>query len=105
VSQELLRARCLHHARREAAARCPSCAQDFCRECVVEHQGRLLCTSCLEELLAAGTHARRHLMRRLARAAGTLIGLFLAWVLFFLLGDLLTRLPSPTHPVAVEREP
>jgi hypothetical protein len=43
-----LRQDCLHHPHRGAVARCPACAQSFCRECVVEHEGKLLCTDCLE---------------------------------------------------------
>jgi formylmethanofuran dehydrogenase subunit E len=40
-------ARCQRHPGREAAARCPSCQQSFCRECITEHEGRMLCLACL----------------------------------------------------------
>ena len=40
--------RCFNHALREAAARCPGCGNFFCRECVTEHDDRVLCAACLE---------------------------------------------------------
>jgi len=47
--------RCLVHPDREAAARCPSCHQYYCRECVVEHESRFLCAACLQKSITAGT--------------------------------------------------
>lgn len=38
--------RCQQHPGQAAAARCPSCQQSFCRECVTEHDGRMLCLAC-----------------------------------------------------------
>jgi hypothetical protein len=46
--------RCLVHPEREAAARCPSCHQYYCRECVVEHESRFLCAACLQKSIQAG---------------------------------------------------
>lgn len=43
---KLLHKRCFNHAEREATARCPVCTRDFCRECVTEHDHRMLCRSC-----------------------------------------------------------
>jgi hypothetical protein len=42
--------RCFNHAEREASARCPECQNDFCRECITEHAGRMLCVNCLKKL-------------------------------------------------------
>ena len=39
-------ARCGNHAGREAVARCPECRGFFCRECITEHEGRLICAQC-----------------------------------------------------------
>jgi hypothetical protein len=50
--------RCLVHPDREAAARCPSCHQYYCRECVVEHDTRFLCAACLQKSIEAGTSRR-----------------------------------------------
>ena len=37
--------RCLLHPVREAVARCKGCEEYFCRECVGEHDGEMLCAS------------------------------------------------------------
>ena len=42
-----LQQRCWNHEAREAACRCPACGRSYCRECVSEHEGRLLCAACL----------------------------------------------------------
>lgn len=46
----LRHARCLFHALREAAARCPHCGGTFCRECVTDEDGQLACPPCLRRL-------------------------------------------------------
>ena len=46
--------RCLVHPDREAAARCPSCHQYYCRECVVEHDTQFLCAACLQRAIEGG---------------------------------------------------
>jgi hypothetical protein len=43
----LHQARCFNHAQREAVARCPGCRRFYCRECVTEHDDRLMCAQCL----------------------------------------------------------
>jgi len=43
----LARARCFNHAHREAAGRCVACEHTYCRECLTEHAGRLMCSRCL----------------------------------------------------------
>jgi hypothetical protein len=56
----LARQRCLHHSSREAIARCLDCRQFFCRECITEHDERLVCASCLKKVAqAAAKPARR----------------------------------------------
>lgn len=87
----LLALRCFHHPGRQAAARCPSCARSFCRECVTEHDGRVLCVACLaREGREAGAGRRVPVAAGLAAAAG----LLLAWTVFFLAGRLLASLPG-----------
>ena len=39
--------RCFNHTSREAVARCPECGRFFCRECITEHDDRVLCAVCL----------------------------------------------------------
>ena len=88
--------RCLNHAQREAVARCPECAQFFCRECITEHDDRVICAACLRKL------ARRPLLQRrgfvgVFRFAQCLLGLFLAWFFFYLIAQGLLSLPSSFH--------
>jgi hypothetical protein len=82
---------CFLHPEREAAARCPACRRAFCRECVTEHEGRVLCAPCLSAAASPAAAPRRRLAGPLAAAAGLLA----AWLFFFLLGRLLVALPSP----------
>lgn len=92
--------RCLHHPVREAVARCPECAQFFCRECIAEHDDRVICSSCLRQL-SAPVAAPRRSFAPLGRALAAAIGLFLAWIFFFLIARVLVNLPSSFHEGAV----
>ena len=92
----LIHQRCFNHATREAVARCPECAQFFCRECITEHDDRVICTACLQKL------ARIPLLKRPAfagalRATQCLAGLFVAWFFFYLVGTALLALPAAFH--------
>ena len=82
MSPLALQQRCWNHEAREAVCRCPQCGRSFCRECVTEHESRLLCAACLRNLALAGA-ARRGRLRRLTPAAMTLAGVVLAWAIFF----------------------
>ena len=52
MKRDLSLQRCRNHAEREAVARCPGCGHHFCRECVTEHDDRILCAACLRKLTA-----------------------------------------------------
>ena len=94
--------RCFHHPLREAAARCPACRRPFCRECVTEHEDRVLCASCLAATLAPARARRRGAFGApLATASGFLA----AWLFFFLLGRLLAALPSAVAEEAAFGDP
>ncbi len=91
------RRRCFNHARRAAAARCPSCGRFFCRECVTEHDGMVICAPCLRR------RSERPPSRwavRLAALAGWLeaaAGLLLAWILCYAAGRFLLSIPDRFH--------
>ena len=88
--------RCFNHAAREAVARCPECKQFFCRECITEHEDRVVCAACLKKL----THkplAQRFKLAQLFRLAQCLLGLFIVWYFFFLIGEGLLKLPDSFH--------
>ena len=74
--------RCWNHEPREAVCRCPECGRSFCRECVTEHDARLVCAACLESLGRARDVRRRNL-RRFVPAAMALGGIVLAWMIFY----------------------
>lgn len=88
--------RCLNHAEREAAARCPACRQFFCRECVTEHSGRVLCSACLARQ-ARPEATRTFRWGWLINPVLAVVGLTTAWVFFYSLGALLLSLPSEWH--------
>lgn len=88
--------RCIRHSSREAAARCPSCAEFFCRECVVEHDGKLLCATCLARSTVAGER-RRERRATLRRAAEATAGVLVLWLVFYGMGALLLRIPPDFH--------
>ena len=45
----LTASKCRLHPDREAVARCVGCETLYCRECVAEHDGRMLCSACLAQ--------------------------------------------------------
>jgi len=85
----LMHQRCWHHGDREAVVRCPGCHRFYCRECVIEHQGRMICAACVnrDSQTAAGSGAA------LWSVLG-LCGFILAWAVFYYLGMALARVPS-----------
>ena len=77
-------------------ARCPACRNSFCRECVTEHEGRVVCAGCLKKTLRSETQSR-HRMRRFLTACLPIGGILLAWLLFYGLGRVLLTIPSEVH--------
>lgn len=90
--------RCLNHLDREAVARCPECTRFFCRECVVEHEDRIICATCLARLTAAPAETKkaRRMVAVLPVARGVL-GVFAAWLVFYVIGRLLLEVPDDFH--------
>ena len=87
---------CLNHPAREAAAQCPQCRHFFCRECITEHDDRILCAVCLRQLSQAAD-ARRQPLRALGRAGLALAGLLTAALFFYSVGQLLLLIPAAYH--------
>lgn len=90
------RQRCFHHAGREAAARCLNCHRFYCRECVAEHAGRLLCKNCLPQNARPGRSGWK-IPLVLGRLILVSAGILVTWLVFFLLGKILLLLPSNFH--------
>lgn len=93
---ELAQQRCFNHAAREAVARCPGCGHFFCRECITEHDDRVICAACLRKLARVPLLQRRGLSR-LLRVGQCLLGVVLAWFFFYLVGEALLALPASFH--------
>ena len=88
--------RCFNHAQREAVARCPECGRFFCRECVTEHEERVICASCLRRQARPPLTQRRWFVG-VARAGQLVVAIFVAWLFFRLVGEALLLLPSSFH--------
>jgi late competence protein required for DNA uptake (superfamily II DNA/RNA helicase) len=88
--------RCSNHPTREASARCPECGQYYCRECITEHDDRVLCASCLAKisLKKEATKQRGSLAGKLALA---FLALIVTYALFLLIGTLLLSVPTQFH--------
>ena len=96
--------RCFNHALREAAARCPQCRRYFCRECVTEHDDRVLCTVCLKQSINRPL-SRGKQVAQLVKVICCIAGLLTAWFFFFTMGDMLTTLPSKFHKAVLWNAP
>jgi hypothetical protein len=97
MAAPLLTFRCWNHGERLAVARCSSCGRHYCRECVAEHDGRMVCGACLRrEQPSAGVRGRAWLAL-LGGCAQTLAALFVAWLVFYGAGRLLLRIPDSLH--------
>jgi hypothetical protein len=81
-----LQQRCWNHEAREAACRCPGCGRSYCRECVSEHEGRLLCAACLSAV-TAGHEPIGARGRNLAPAAMIAAAILLAWLTYWAAGE------------------
>ena len=97
---KLIHQRCSNHAAREAVARCPECGQHFCRECVTEHEDRLICAPCLRAMTAPATGRRRDLAW-LRQGLPSALGVLAAWLFFYWLGKGLLAIPSAFHDANV----
>ena len=95
MNRPAIQQRCWNHESREAVCRCPECGNSFCRECVTEHEARLLCAACLNSLALARQQSRpakRGGLRRLAPVGMAVAGILLAWLVFFGAGETMLTL-------------
>jgi hypothetical protein len=100
----LLHQRCFYHSSREAVARCPECRQFYCRECITEHDDRVICAACLRRMAAAQTGRSSRLVW-LAAALPCVAGFVVGFLFFYFCGEALLLIPSNFHEgnVWVER--
>lgn len=94
--ENLTQQRCFNHANREAVARCPECRKFYCRECVTEHDDRVICAACLKKLVHVPLLQRRAFTSA-ARLGQCALAFMLAWFFFYLVGESLLALPASFH--------
>jgi len=92
----LVHQRCFNHALREAAARCPACERFYCRECVTEHEDRIICAACLRQAARPPFTQRRGFVA-VSRAVQLGGALMLTWLFFYAVGKSLLAIPSSFH--------
>jgi hypothetical protein len=100
MSELLAKTHCTVHLDRPATVRCPACRRYFCGECVTEHSGKLVCTSCLA---AAAGEVRAERVKgprfHLHPAAWlqVMAAMALVWGLFYLFARFLGGIPDSFH--------
>lgn len=88
--------KCKRHALREAVALCSHCRGYFCRECITEHDDKVICADCLSKI-AVVSAKRSPVFRWVFRGAFAFVGFFLVWFSFYNLGKFLLAIPSAFH--------
>jgi hypothetical protein len=88
---------CLNHDTREAVARCPECGHFYCRECIAEHEDRVICASCLRKMLRVTEKKRSPMLAWLARSAVFGFSLLIGWLAFYSIGKILLSIPASVH--------
>src|ERR1043165_1393847 len=88
--------RCFNHTLREAVARCPECGQFYCRECITEHEDRVICATCLRRTTQAGEQ-RRIRLAWVPSFAACLFGFVVLWLVFYYCGVVLLQIPPKFH--------
>ena len=96
--------RCHFHAGLEAVARCPECKRFFCRECITEHDDRLICAGCLQKL-SVKKHSVRKRFAGLGGVLACAAGIVIAWFFFYSMGRLLLMTPTRFHEGTVWETP
>ena len=89
---------CRIHYERPAAARCPTCMEYFCGECITENSGKLTCASCMAVRSSAPVgETGNRMFFWLAPLLQTLGAVFLIWTLFYLFAGFLGDIPDEFH--------
>jgi hypothetical protein len=103
MNAPIFRQRCFNHLGREAAARCPGCQRFYCRECITEHEDRVLCAKCVRDL-ATGSSTRGNrfgVVCRIAQLAGATL---VAWLFFYWVGQTLLSIDPSFHEGTLWKE-
>ncbi|MBI1321087.1 MAG: rhomboid family protein [Candidatus Hydrogenedens sp.] len=101
MNEALTQKRCFNHGTREAAARCPACERYFCRECVTEHEGQVLCVSCLAKAAPENTAQRGSRLGGVVLLLQSVAAIVVLWMVFFGLGRMMLSIPNEYHESVV----
>lgn len=89
--------RCFNHTLREAVALCSHCGHFYCRECITEHEDRVICATCLQRAATVAQARPSHFLRWLAPVIPCLLGFLLLWLFFYVCGAVLLKIPHRFH--------
>jgi len=89
MAENVTQQHCWNHPVRGAVCRCPVCHRAFCRECVSEHESRLLCAACIRASVAASDRARVRRTSPVLFTAMAFASTLLAWAIFFSIGQII----------------
>jgi len=89
---------CRNHPGRDVVARCSRCTQALCRECVTEHDNRMLCTNCLHTVIQPTAPDSKR--KNVAMAAVAAAGCLLVWLFFLATAQILAYAPAAFHRFA-----
>jgi hypothetical protein len=92
--RRMIVSRCYNHPDREASARCTVCGRFHCRECVAEHDGRMICGACLRKESPVQAPGGRRWLAWSARSLQACAAIAVAWLVFYAAGRLLLSVPS-----------
>jgi uncharacterized paraquat-inducible protein A len=95
-ARALRQQRCQHHPQREASARCPECSRYYCRECITEHDDRVICATCLTRLTQK-KEKKAQPWDLYARIGLALLAFVAVFFFILLVGDALLLIPSQFH--------
>lgn len=85
--ESILKKRCYNHSEREAVGLCRECGSFYCRECITEHDDRLICSDCLKK-------TRRSVLTKNKYSGKFIFGLqcvtgfFVSWIFFYYSGKM-----------------
>ena len=85
--------KCFNHQKREAVAVCPSCTRVYCRECILEHKKKMICSNCLEKSLEKKESKALPFIKKLGHTVVALTMFVVLWFIFYFIGQLLLMVP------------
>lgn len=89
--------RCYNHPTREAVALCTVTGRPYCRECIVEHKGKMVAAEVVAELLAEREDSGERWWKGGLRWMVAGLSFLVLWYGFYLLGRILLNIPGRFH--------